>query len=89
MTPGELATLGQYVCGPHWRTALAGPLGVTPRAVQYWAAGSRRISDRQAAAVVALARSRYQRRLGSARADYLGIVERIETPQLRAALLAA
>lgn len=89
MTAAELALLGRYRYGPHWQMLLARDLGVSPRLIRYWLAGRRRIARRHADRIPVLARQRYTRRLAAERASFLGLVEALATPSLKAALLVA
>lgn len=89
MTRGELHLLGLYLYGPRWQTRLARALAVDPRMVRYWAAGARSISERRAATIGTMARDRHLRRLSAERSHYIGIVEAVVSPGLRAVMLAA
>lgn len=40
MTPAQLAAAGQRLYGKRWQTPLARHLGVNPRTVRRWAAGT-------------------------------------------------
>jgi hypothetical protein len=55
MTPTELASAGELIYGPRWRSALAQALNRTSRTIRYYERGERRIPADFAARVRAMA----------------------------------
>lgn len=41
LTPADLRRIGEAMHGPEWQTPLARDLGISPRAMRYYAAGER------------------------------------------------
>ena len=86
ISAGELRTLGVFLYGPRWQTALAGDLKVNIRTVQRWAAGDWPVSPRCAALIVARVRARHASRTAALQRSYIGMAEAMSA-QLQAALL--
>jgi hypothetical protein len=87
LTAGDLETLGTYLFGPRWQSALARAIGCSARQVRRWLAAERQVSRTASLRIVALTLDKHRARLRQTNAAFLHMVAGISDPVIKERLL--
>lgn len=85
---GDLETLGIYLFGPRWQTALAHAIGRSDRQVRRWVARDRPVSAQASRRIEELVRAKHGRQMRRLRANYLDMIAGLTDTGSKARLLA-
>ena len=88
LSRGDLETVGIFLFGARWQSALARAIHYNPRQVRRWIAGEIAVSIHASRRIEALTRERHSHQMRQLRASYLAMITSLSDTPMRARLLA-
>ena len=87
LSAADLASLGRYVFGPRWQSALAREMGVSRTIVVEWAAGRRPLNPKRSLQIAVIARAKHDRRVLAERSSYVALCSALGSDAAKGVLL--
>jgi hypothetical protein len=88
LAAGDLETLGTFLFGPRWQTALARAIDRSDRQVRRWVAGERPVSIEASRRIEELVRAKHGQQMRVLRATFLDMIGSLADTEMRGRLMA-